>query len=147
MLKIKNRVAEFKGIVQTVPQTYVKECPFQNKGICKSWGLLVVRPLTSPRVRNFDGKWERGQSYTWKQALRHWIIVGVLPCKTRDACAIVVIDYPHLYATNYCEIPVVTGAGFRRQNCYTVPILFYNPSVPQTRSAHVVFSSAWSRYK
>ena len=67
----------------------------QNKGICKSWEFLVVRLLTSPRVKNFDGKWERSQSYTWKQARRHWIIVVVLPCKTRDACAIVVIDYEY----------------------------------------------------
>ena len=30
MLKIKNRVAEFKGIVQTVPQTYVTKCPLSR---------------------------------------------------------------------------------------------------------------------
>ena len=32
MLKITSRVAEFKGIVQTVPQTYyaVKECPLSR---------------------------------------------------------------------------------------------------------------------
>ena len=198
----------------------------QNTGICKSWEFLVVRPLTSPRVRNFDGKWERSlQSYTWKQAgLRHWIIVAVLSCKTRDACAIVVIDYeyrlkkriyakkkkvfilnvfkieqstpcpcfidrrkhgfmvavvrssiraikillffrhhvgcllwnlysscinfqstrwafmyPHLCGTNYCEIPVVIGAGFRRQNCCALPVSFDKRSVPQTRSAQIVF--------
>ena len=26
------------------------------KGICKSWELLVARPLTSPHVRNFEDR-------------------------------------------------------------------------------------------
>ena len=93
MLKIKNRVAEFKGIVQTVPHTYVTKCPLS-------------------RIREF-AKVEKFQSkFTTCQQLRQLVgaetvihlkastaslnfFLAVLPCKTRDVCAIVVIDYEY----------------------------------------------------
>ena len=96
MLKIKNRVAEFKGIVQTVPHTYVTECPlsrireFAKVEKFQSCDYLLHHLLETSMVSG------SGASHTLES--KHGVtsfFLAVLPCKTRNTCAIVVIDYEY----------------------------------------------------